>query len=147
MEFMEVITRIIGVLTKIGTVFGALSIFIEITPIKVNPISWFVCKIGRAFNAELIQRITALEREVTTMKSDGDERDAKESRKEILKFGDELLHGMRHSKENFDRILMCITEYAQYCDSHKAFKNNVTEETTRHILSTYEKCMEEHSFL
>lgn len=129
--------------------FAVVSVFIEITPIKINPWSWLAKKIGRAINSEVLAKVDELERDISEMRKEEDERNAKAARIRILHFGDELLHSPEqlHSKEHFDEILQSITEYNQYCAEHPNFKNNMTEATTKHILHIYEKCLEEHSFL
>lgn len=118
----------------------ALSAIIQISPIKLNPWSWIAKKIGNAVNKEVIDKVDKMEKDLTNMR-------AKNARTKILRFGDELMHGVKHSKDSFDDILNTITEYDRYCQEHQEFKNRVTESTVRHIQSTYDKCMEEHSFL
>lgn len=120
---------------------------IQIAPVKINPWSAFARAIGRAINGELIEKVESLEKEVQSLRDEGAERAAKDCRVRILRFGDEVLHDKRHTKEHFDQILQDITEYDKYCDTHKDFKNNMTVMTTEHIKATYEQCMEEHSFL
>ena len=92
-------------------------------------------------------KVENLEKELVSMRNDIDERAAKDCRVRILRFGDEVLHDKRHTKEHFDQILQDITEYDKYCESHKDFKNNMTVMTTVHIKDTYERCMEDRSFL
>ena len=125
----------------------ALSAIIQIAPIKLNPWSWIAKKIGRAVNKELIDKVDNMESELKVMKNSQDERNAKNARTKILEFGDELYHDIKHSKESFDDILDIITEYEQYCKDHPDFKNKRTERTEKHIIETYDKCREEHTFL
>ena len=75
------------------------------------------------------------------------ERDAKTARTNILRFGDEIRIGTRHSKESFDEILSDITEYESYCATHKDFKNNRTKSTEKIIIEVYEHCLRTDSFL
>lgn len=120
---------------------------IQISPIKVNPWSWIAKAIGRAINAEVIQRMDKLEKDLKQQKDYAEEQAAKGCRIRILRFGDEILHDVHHSKEHFDQILLDVTEYENYCRDHPEFKNNVTVMTTSRIMSTYEDCLENHSFL
>lgn len=137
-------------------VVAVLSTFLEVSKIKVNPWTRLAKFIGRAINGEVLEKVSMLETKVDKLESDvsdmrneEDERNAKAARVRILHFGDELLHNpeQRHSKEHFDEILQSITEYNQYCADHPNFKNNMTEATAKHILRTYQKCLEKHSFL
>lgn len=112
---------------------------VQLAPVKIDPWTWLARKIGHAINGDVISRLDKLEKSF-------EERAAKDARIRILRFGDEILHGVHHSKEHFDQILQDITEYEQYCDAHKDFKNNMTVLTTRHIMETYSECLEERKF-
>lgn len=121
--------------------------FIEITPIKINPWSWIGKKIGRAINGEVIEKVEALSRDVKNNKEDDDEQWASLSRSHILRFGDELLHNVAHSKEHFDQILLDISKYEKYCDEHKDYLNNVAHETIKRIKKTYQESLDKNNFL
>lgn len=120
---------------------------IQISPIKINPWTWVAKAIGRAINAEVISKVDRLESDIQAVKVEVEEHEAKSARVRILRFGDELLHNVKHSQEHFNQILLDITEYEEYCTKHPEFRNNVTGITTKRIKATYEKCLEEHSFL
>lgn len=126
--------------------FGGATL-IQIAPIKVNPWSWAARTIGRAINKEVIEKVDNLEKKVDKMESVNAEQTAKSCRVRILRFGDELLHDVHHSKEHFDQILVDITDYERYCKNNPDFKNNMTAITTSRIKSTYEECLQDHSFL
>lgn len=115
---------------------------IQISPIKVNPWSWIAKAIGRAINAEVMQKMNKLEKDLEKQKDYSEEQAAKGCRIRILRFGDEILHGVHHSKEHFDQILLDVTEYENYCREHPDFKNNVTVMTTSRIKATYQYCLE-----
>ena len=130
------------------------SIVIEVSPIKINPWSFLANKLGKAFNKEVLNEISTLKSRVDTLdervqqsEAIQNERDAKYARTQILRFGDEIRVGMRHSKESFDEILSDITEYESYCETHKDFKNNRTKSTEKVILEEYEHCLKTDSFL
>ena len=120
---------------------------VEFSPIKINPWGWVAKKIGKAINEDVLTRMDVLEKDVKKIHADMDETNAKNARTKILRFGDEILHGVKHSKDHFDEILLDITDYVTYCDEHPDFKNHMTETTTQLIVSTYQRCMEERSFL
>ena len=130
-----------------GTVTVALMTLFQIAPIKINPWSWLGKVIGRAINGEVIEKVEALSRDVKQNKADDDEQWASLSRSHILRFGDELLHGVGHSKEHFDQILLDISKYETYCSEHKDYLNDVAHETIKRIKNTYQKCLEENNFL
>lgn len=130
-----------------GGVLLATMTLIQVAPIKVNPWSAVAKAIGRAINGEVIAKVDQLERDLVAMKAAQEERDAISCRSRILHFGDETIHGVRHTKEHFDQILRDITSYEQYCENHPHFENNTTVLTSRRIKDIYEECMATADFL
>ena len=130
-----------------GGIVLVLMTLIQITPIKFNPWSWIGRCIGRLINGEVLEKVDALSKDVKKNKEDDDEQWASLSRSHILRFGDELLHGVAHSKEHFDQILLDISKYEQYCDDHPEYLNNIANATIKQIKKTYQKCLEENRFL
>lgn len=126
--------------------FGGITL-VQIAPIKLNPWTWIAKAVGRAINAEVINRVGKLEKDVQTIKRNTEEHEAKSARVRILRFGDEILHDVKHSQEHFNQVLLDITEYEEYCRQHPEFRNNVTGITTKRIMATYEKCLKDNSFL
>ena len=120
---------------------------IQITPIKINPWSWLGKIIGRAINGEVLDKVNTLAEDVRELKNEDAEQWASLSRSHILRFGDELLHGVVHSKEHFDQILLDISKYEAYCDEHPEYKNNIANATIKQIKNTYQRCLEENKFL
>lgn len=133
-----------------GSIVGivaVISIFIEITPIKINPITHFLKWLGKKVNGEIIDRFDKLENKVSNMESVNNEHNAINCRVRILRFGDEVRRGMCHSKENFDQILSDIDEYERYCKTHPEFKNNKTVATKEKILKVYSERIDNNDFL
>ena len=126
---------------------GVLATLVQISPIKINPWSWVAKRIGRAINGEVLEKVEQLETRVNNLKDTVEERAAKDARTRILRFGDECLHGDRHSKEHFDEILRDITDYETYCDEHRNFKNNMAVLTIASIKSNYQERLRQHDFL
>lgn len=124
-----------------------ISIFIEITPIKINPVSRFLRWIGKKVNVELMDKVDSLEKKVNDIESVNDERNALGCRVRILSFGDEVRRGIPHSEERYDQILSDIDEYERYCETHKDFKNNKTVATKAKILSVYNDRLDADDFL
>ena len=71
---------------------------------------------------------------------------ARTSRIAILRFDEELLAGVMHSKEYFHIILDDIDRYEKYCNEHPEFKNNYTVEAVESIKKTYRKLKAEGKF-
>ena len=130
-----------------GGVLLILMTLIQITPIKFNPWSWIGRCIGRAINGELMSKMDVIDKELADHKEKSEERHATLCRSHILRFGDEVRHGVPHSKEGYDNILLDIDSYEEYCEKHPGYKNNVAVATIAHIKKMYQKHLEEDSFL
>jgi hypothetical protein len=130
-----------------GGVTFILLTLIQISPIKINPWSWLARAIGRAINSEVLDEVSSLREDMKQNKADDDEQWASLSRSHILRFGDELRHGVAHSQEHFDQILEDISKYEQYCDGHPTYKNGKAKASIKLIKNTYQKCLEENNFL
>lgn len=127
----------------VAIVFVGFMSLVEIAPIKINPWSW----LGSVLNKSVITKMDKLEQDVAEVKKEVAESSAVTSRYRILRFDDEILHDIKHSKEHFDQILLDIDVYEKFCDEHPDFKNNLAVMAIRHIKSVYEKCSRENSFL
>lgn len=130
-----------------GGGLAVLMTLVQISPIKLNPWSWIGRCIGRAINGEVLEKVDALSKDVKNNKADDDEQWASLSRTHILRFGDEILHGVAHSKEHFDQVMRDISKYESYCDTHPNYLNGVAHATIQQIRKTYQKCLEENTFL
>lgn len=116
---------------------------VEIAPIKLNPWSW----LGNMLNKGVISKMEKIEKDVAEVKKEVAESSAVTSRYRILRFDDEILHNIRHTKEHFDQILLDIDVYEKFCDVHPDFKNNLAVMAIKHIKAVYEKCGKDNSFL
>lgn len=116
---------------------------VEISPIKINPWSW----IGKVLNKDILHKLEKVEKDVAEVKREVGESSAVSSRYRILRFDDEILHDMKHSKEHFDQILLDIDVYEKFCDEHPDFKNNLAVMAIKHIKEIYSNCSRENSFL
>jgi hypothetical protein len=130
-----------------GGIIIFLATIIQVVPIKINPWSWIGRAIGRAINGEVLEKVEKLSCDVKQIKEDDDEQWASLSRTHILRFGDEILHGVSHSKEHFDQILLDISNYEKYCDTHPHYRNNIANATIEQIKETYQSCLKKNKFL
>lgn len=76
-----------------------------------------------------------------------EESNATQLRTGIIRFDDELLLGVKHTKSHFDTVLIDIDHYNEYCEAHPNFKNGVAASACSHILEVYEECKHNHTFL
>ena len=148
------IAEMIAAIAGGGGILCILLTAVQISKIQINPWSWLARHIGRAINSEVMEQVEKINAKVSKLEVDignarmaDERRDIEQHRVRILRFGEEILRGIRHTKEHFDQILIDATNYENYCRGHPDFQNDVTVETIRHIKSVDKKCWEEHSFL
>ena len=127
----------------------AITGILEVSPIKVNPWS----AIGKVINRPVLDKQVELEKKIDLMdgkiedvKDRQEESEVKAARMRIQRFADELYSNVRHSKEHFDLILMDITQYNNYCNTHPGFVNEKTKVAQEIITDIYEKCLRDRSF-
>lgn len=130
-----------------GGIILAIMTLIQISPIKINPWSWIGRCIGRLINGEVLEKVNKLSVDVKDLKDADEEQWVTLSRSHILRFGDEILHGVNHSKEHFDQILIDVSKYEKYCNKHPNYSNNIANATIDQIKKTYQKCLDENNFL
>lgn len=126
---------------------------IQIMPIQINPWSAIARCIGNALNKDIKTDIDNIKTDVNQIKEKQtkidekiDERDAISARVRILRFNDELLDNIDHSKDYFDQILLDIDFYDKYCNSHPDFVNSITKIASANIKKQYEICLQKHNF-
>lgn len=87
--------------------------------------------LGRYLNAEVLDRLEALEAAQTSTQGKldahidlADRREADGWRVSILHFNVELIQHVPHTREDFIEILADIDAYEDYCDTHPNYENN-----------------------
>lgn len=127
---------------------------IQITPIKINPWSAVAKAIGRAINGEVIGMLSEVKSAQKTTSDRlnehirlDDERNADEHRARILRFNNELIRDIPHTKEEFVDILADIDSYEQYCTKHPEYKNNRAVHAIANIGRVYDERLQKHDFL
>lgn len=134
---------------------------VELAPIKINPWSKLTENIGKAFNKPALDKITSVEQQLTETnkklketneKLDGhmanDElQKAEDARAAVLRFNNELLRGIPHTREEFFEVLQKIDVYEDYCDKHKDYENNRAVHAIANINRVYAERLAKHDFL
>lgn len=149
MAIIEAISKMtVGELvSSITLVLACAATIVEKTSKTMKPLTKLARAIGRAINGELMEKVDNLEKKVEKMDEEEQLQRAKDARTRVLRFGDEVFHNVRHTKEHFDDVLRDITYYEKYCAEHPEFENDQMHITAEHIKETYHKCLKEHSFL
>ena len=119
---------------------------IKIKPLEISIWSWLFRKIGRAFNGDMLDRISEVEKKLDDHISSNEEEKILQIRQRILRFADEMFCGIYHSKAHFEEILRQCREYELYCDLNPEFENGKTGPAIELIRNQYMECLEKHSF-
>lgn len=130
-----------------------LSIFIQITPIKINPWTTLFKWIGKLINADSNKRIDALIEKTDNMKEDiktlttnMNENEKDRIRWEILDFANSCRNGRRHTKDEFQHIITLNDKYKNLL-AITGDKNGVFEAEYDYIRRLYEERQEKNDFL
>ena len=143
---------------------GFLSVFVEVSKIKINPISSILKWIGAKAGAQLIETIDKNQKE-TNKRLDGIEKKQEELEKkieelslqeaidvadsiktQIFSFYHELQKpGIRHSEAEFNQIIALNEKYEKLVERTKQ-PNGVYEAEYRYIMQVYHQCQETNDF-
>lgn len=117
-------------------VFVILSLVIEVTPIKVNPVAW----LGERLNAPMYKRVDKIEKKL-------DQHIAQSYRNKILAFQDNLLldGSCTFTKEQYDEVIDSISLYETYCEENK-IDNDKCVLAIEYIKKCYKECQNNRSF-
>lgn len=136
-----------------GLLFLVLSL-VEIAPIKVNPWSAAARWLGSIVNRDVLDRLDEIGRvqRDTQQRLDDhikvdDERDADMHRAKILRFNNELLRNIPHTREEFIEILAEIDGYEAFCRAHPDYQNNRAVHAVANINRVYDERLQKHDFL
>lgn len=93
-----------------GLVVLALTV-IQVAPVKINPWSAIAKAIGRAINAEVLAELEQTRIRLDNHIKTDDERAADMHRARILRFNQELIRQIPHTREEFIEVLTEIDRY------------------------------------
>ena len=130
-----------------GGLLVVLLTLVEFAPIKINPWSALAKAIGRAVNADVLRELKSVKDDLSDHIRMDDERNADEHRARILRFNNELLRDIPHTKEEFIDVLADIDFYERYCRDHENYKNNRAVHAIANISRVYDDRLREHDFL
>lgn len=119
-----------------GFAIVLLSVFIEITPIKINPIQW----LGNCLNKGTREDLKNINKKL-------DDHIVKSYRNDILQFMDSLLFypSKLHTREQWNNILDACSKYDDYIKENN-LTNGQVEEAMIYIKSMYQDALKSRSF-
>lgn len=133
-----------------SVVIAVLMSIVQVSKIPINPWSW----IGNAFNkglAETIKehggKIDKLSSKIDDIENQISEDKAMTARYRIIRFDDEIRHGVLHTKEHYDQIIIDIDTYEEFCRKNPWFRNNQAYLAISNIKHKYEEHNVDNSFL
>lgn len=137
----------------VGELFGGaagivvlVSVFVEITPIKINPISKCLGWLGKKINGQVLEKVEDLGKKLDATEKKIDENEIDRIRWEILDFANSCRNGRHHTKDEFDHIIQQNDKYHKILEERE-MTNGQTELAFDYISAIYTHCMEENSFL
>ena len=136
-----------------GWVVAFVGVFIEVTPIKVSPISALFKWIGKKTNQNINDHLDKLDKkfdEVDTKLAEQekaiDMQRIANIRSLVLGFADELRRGGKASHENFLHVMDENATYEKLIVKYD-IKNSVYVEAYKFICNKFHECMDTNSFL
>ena len=87
-----------------GGLLLILMTLVQIAPVKINPWSALAKAIGKAINADISKRLDEIEKKLDSHIKTDDQGRADDWRAAILRFNNELLRPIRHTKEEFVEV-------------------------------------------
>ena len=129
-----------------GLVVLALTV-IQVAPVKINPWSAIAKAIGRAVNAEVLAELERTRIKLDNHIKTDDERAADMHRARILRFNQELIRQIPHTREEFIEVLTEIDRYQQFCRNHPEYPNSQATHAISNIGRVYDERLQKHDFL
>lgn len=129
-----------------GTLVVLLTL-IQIAPIKINPWSAIARAIGRAINADVLEEIKETRSRLDAHIKADNEYNADTRRTRILRFNNELIRDVPHTKEDFIDILADIDFYEDFCRKNPDYMNNRAVHAIANIGRVYDERLKKHDFL
>ena len=120
---------------------------IQLAPIKVNPWSAIAKAIGRAINAEVLAELERTRIRLDDHIRTDDERAADMHRARILRFNQELIRSITHTREEFIEVLTEIDRYQRFCREHPDYPNSRAVHAIANIGRVYDERLQKHDFL
>lgn len=142
-ELLKLLNCNSGTILIIVTVLG---IFVEISPIEVNPISFIVKWVGDTFNRNTREQLSFISSKLDDVSDRIDKIEINDMRSTILDFANSCMNGKNHTKEEFEHVIDLHTQYEETI-VQKGLKNGRVDLAFRYISDLYTKCLNGNSFL
>ena len=120
---------------------------IQISPIKLDPWKFLLKVIKKMLYGDVLAQISDVNKKLDGHIKKNELDTVKASRLRILRFNDELIRGLTHTKEHFDEILEDVNVYDKYCKEHEEYENAKAELSIQNIKRVYQHLEKTNGFL
>lgn len=124
----------------------AISAFVEITPIKINPVSAVLKWLGNKFNGDVLDKLKEQDQAMVDIRDTVDDNEIDRIRWEILDFANSCRQGKKHTLDEFVHIIELNEKYHNILARRKLTNGRIDLEYN-YIVSIYEECQKKNSFL
>lgn len=132
--------------TTIFIIVAVIGMFVEITPIKLNPFSSIIKWIGNKLNGDTNNQLETISSQLEIVSGRIDKIEINNMRSQILDFANSCMNERKHTKEEFEHIIDLHTQYEDII-SKKGMTNGRVDLAFRYISDLYTTCLNENSFL
>lgn len=119
---------------------------IQISPIKLNPWDSLFKWLGGKLNQGLKKEIDGMKKDLEKHIKESNDKDLRDSRMQILNFCNSCIRGEKHTKEQFDFIIIQCDDYEKYIEKND-IKNGVISSAIKEIRRLYDRCIQRNDFL
>ena len=143
MEILKIILSALAGVLSGGGFLAFLQFMISRKDNKKNDLKEIKEMVDSSAKKEDVDRLAGI---VSSLEQRMNENNATNTRDRILRFSDELMRNVWHSKDTFDQTILDCDFYEEYCEQHPGYKNSIAGAAIDYIRKTYQKCLEEHNF-
>lgn len=125
-------------------VVAFLALFIKIPKIELPVWKWILKGLGDSINGSLKAQIDDLSKQIMAVDKllndhikTQEEAETTACRRRILRFGDEVMMGVRHSQEHWDNVMEDVDDYHNYCETHPGYHNSKAERAMSLLTERY----------
>ena len=133
-------------LPTLGWIIAILSIFIEISPIKISPLSAIIKWISKIITGDTGNKIDSLIKKVDILENNVTENEKDRIRWEILDFANSCRNDRKHTRDEFQHIVTLNDKYKNLLEKTHD-KNGVFEVEMKYIKDLYAEKLEKNDFL
>ena len=138
---METIVKAWNIVKDFIPIATALSVVVEITPIKINPWSKILKSVGKIMNQDLCVEMKNINEKLKVVSSRVDENEIDRIRYEILDFSNACRNNREHSKDQFQHVIDINKKYHKILEEN-GLENGIIDVEYDYILRVYKDCQD-----